>query len=387
MKIKICINSLEGGVANFMFNLRDALKETYEVSIILVNSEIFGFKKLFKNKTSPIINGTETYNYLKGGNTYKLFKKFLTKFENTDLVIANDWFELGAISNFSPNIKVIFILHGDYDYYYNLALLHQEHVSKFVCVSKRIETKLKDLLSERKRDIICINPLIPEISQNSSQSDMKILDVIFVGRLVKSKGFYLLPAIDKLLKDRGILINFHIAGSGYHELPSYIKEWINSSSNVHLLNHVNNTDLRANLPQYNIYLLPSYAEGFPVSLVEAMQAGLVPIVTDLASGIPELVLDSINGYVVRKGDVNAIVNKLVCLNNNKEVLRQMSYKALQHINDYYSADEIKNKFLNTISDVFNNTVELPTVRKIYRSRLDSPLIPDILVSTIRNFYK
>ena len=386
MKVVICINSLEGGVANFMLNIKNALKDVFDINLILIQSNEDCRKKSFKAENT---DGIDIFLYKKYGNTYKAFRNLNLLLNRADIILANDWFELGAVSNFACSYRTIFILHGDYDYYYNLARLHQDSIYKFVCVSEKIQRNLINILKDRSNDIVCINPIVPKLDEiYSSLTLNNTLKLVFVGRLVEDKGFYLLPTIDKMLQANSCKCEFYIFGSGYTNLPHEYKEWLTTSSNVYFLDYLNNKDLRYRLHQYDIFLLPSYAEGFPVSLVEAMQAGIVPIVTNLDSGVPELILDSFSGYLVNRGDALSISKIILELNSNRQLLEQMKINTLNYVTDNYSAVGNASDFKELLLKVASiNPTRQGKTKKVYRSRLDNPFVPNFIAGTIRKLYK
>ena len=68
--------------------------------------------------------------------------------DNKALVIAHDWLELGMMSNLGLQNPLILFLHGDYDYYYQLAQQHEPAIDQFICVAQNIETNLISLLPD-----------------------------------------------------------------------------------------------------------------------------------------------------------------------------------------------------------------------------------------------
>jgi glycosyltransferase involved in cell wall biosynthesis len=72
----------------------------------------------------------------------------------------------------------------------------------------------------------------------------------------------------------------------------------------------------------DIFILPSYAEGVPISMLEAMSYGIPVVVTDVG-GIPETVTDGQEGFIVRPGQIEAIAAALSRLVGEPELRRQM----------------------------------------------------------------
>jgi glycosyltransferase involved in cell wall biosynthesis len=79
---------------------------------------------------------------------------------------------------------------------------------------------------------------------------------------------------------------------------------------------------RAYLPRFDVFMLTSWSEGLPVSIVEAMLAEL-PVVTTDVGGVREAVLDGVTGFVVGRGDVTSLAASVDTLIGDEELRRQM----------------------------------------------------------------
>ena len=89
------------------------------------------------------------------------------------------------------------------------------------------------------------------------------------------------------------------------------------------------------LKSVDVSVLPSLKrEGLPRAMLEAMIAGVVPIVTN-AGGSPELVEQDVSGFVVEPGDPVAIREKILQLYNDREMLARMSAAAKQRVPDEF----------------------------------------------------
>jgi glycosyltransferase involved in cell wall biosynthesis len=128
--------------------------------------------------------------------------------------------------------------------------------------------------------------------------------VIFVGRLSKAKNlFNLIKAISRTN------LTLDIYGDGYlkNELKEYVKK-INAK--VLFKGVVANNKFPSILNKYEYFILPSYYEGMPKSLLEAMACGLVCIGTNVV-GINEVINDNINGYLINGTDSQDIERILI----------------------------------------------------------------------------
>lgn len=105
------------------------------------------------------------------------------------------------------------------------------------------------------------------------------------------------------------------------------------------------------LHKSDIFVLPSFSEGLPVALMEALAAG-VPVVTTTVAGISELVEDGVNGYLVPPGAVEPLVKRLMQLLENADLRERMG-----------QAGRIK------VEQEFNLAQEVPWLKKIMEAAL------------------
>jgi glycosyltransferase involved in cell wall biosynthesis len=86
-----------------------------------------------------------------------------------------------------------------------------------------------------------------------------------------------------------------------------------------------------------IFLLPSYGENMPYTLLEAMGAGL-PVVTTPVGAIPEMVDDGVNGFLIQPGDHDALADRIIQLMDDPQLRTAMSRCNLQSIRTHYFPD-------------------------------------------------
>jgi glycosyltransferase involved in cell wall biosynthesis len=137
--------------------------------------------------------------------------------------------------------------------------------------------------------------------------------VVCVGRLCEQKGQMLLLAAAREMVRRGHAIDLVLAGDGplRPELERLIAEYALGSS-VHITGWVGGEQVRSLLLQARALILPSFAEGLPVVLMEAMALAR-PVISTRIAGIPELVRDGQDGWLVPAGDCQALVEAWTAL--------------------------------------------------------------------------
>jgi len=146
-------------------------------------------------------------------------------------------------------------------------------------------------------------------------------NVLFLSRLVGRKGiFTFLSVIDKIVKSYDV--EFIFAGSG----GKGIVELINSHKNTRYLGYV-----PENIKPYiynlaDIFVLPSFYENFPISVLEAMASETAVVATNVG-GIPEMITSGYNGILVPPKDVDSLANALIMLIENDYLRKKMGRNA------------------------------------------------------------
>ncbi|EJG2003338.1 glycosyltransferase [Vibrio parahaemolyticus] len=148
----------------------------------------------------------------------------------------------------------------------------------------------------------------------------KKIRLLQVGRLTPKKA--ILDSINAVISVASLLpVEFNIIGEG--ELLSAAKELIkvnNAEAYIHLLGSKNQEEVQHYMQCSDILMLPSVTaedgdtESIPVCLMEATASGLLVLSTE-HSAIPELIEDSITGFLVPESNVKAIVDKLIHINS------------------------------------------------------------------------
>jgi glycosyltransferase involved in cell wall biosynthesis len=147
--------------------------------------------------------------------------------------------------------------------------------------------------------------------------------LLFVGRIAKVKGVaVLLEAMSKLSETHPVL-QLDIVGDGPDrpEMERNVAE-LGLSDRVTFLGYRSQAEVAELLETTDVFVLPSFAEGVPVTLMEAMGAA-VPVVTTQVGGITELVVDGETGFIVRPGDPDVLADRIARLVDDPELRRRM----------------------------------------------------------------
>jgi glycosyltransferase involved in cell wall biosynthesis len=162
------------------------------------------------------------------------------------------------------------------------------------------------------------------------------------GRLVELKGLeYLLHAANALRNEFPTL-RVEIAGTGPQraKLEQTVGQ-LGLGERVEFLGWVR--DLNSILPRWDVFVMPSLEEGFPVAALEAMAAGL-PVVATPVGGVPELIEDGKTGWLVPPGDAQALVSRLRLVLCDPEGRLTIGAAAQARVRDHFSLAQMTNAF-------------------------------------------
>lgn len=233
-----------------------------------------------------------------------------------------------AMTAFIFNKPILMHAHGAefQTTYSKLPLLAQLLFSKifrscdnFIVLSKNWEEYYTNNLGLKKQQVVVLpNPteLPIQIPNRVNTSSIKFG---FCGRIGSRKGtFDLIQAFAEMpqsFKERSELI---VAGDGDIEQAAKLAESLNIKNKVRFLGWIDSKTREKLLADINVFILPSYNEGLPMALLEAMGWGLPVIVTPVG-GIPELITSTENGLLVTPGDIQQLSDMMQSLIENQSL--------------------------------------------------------------------
>jgi colanic acid/amylovoran biosynthesis glycosyltransferase len=176
--------------------------------------------------------------------------------------------------------------------------------------------------------------------QNAASPSPITRNFVCVGRLCEQKGQLLLIDAARRLVERGEQFSLTLAGDG--ELRPDLERLIdkyNLRNNVRITGWLSSEQVRTELISARALVLPSFAEGLPVVIMEAM-AVKRPVISTFVAGIPELVKHGQNGWLVPAGDVDELADAMQeCLATPPEVLERMGAAGFQAVAAHHDVDK------------------------------------------------
>jgi glycosyltransferase involved in cell wall biosynthesis len=160
-----------------------------------------------------------------------------------------------------------------------------------------------------------------------------------VGRLSEQKGQLLLVEAASLLKREGRVFELVLVGDGpmRPEVEALIaKERLGNS--VRITGWASGDDVRREIEAARAFVLPSFAEGLPVVLMEALGRGR-PVISTYIAGIPELVQTDVNGWLVPAGSAPHVADAMrAALDATPERLSEMGKLGYERVREMHDAD-------------------------------------------------
>jgi len=121
------------------------------------------------------------------------------------------------------------------------------------------------------------------------------------------------------------------------------------ASHIRLLGIVSGACKESALAEADCLVLPSYAEGLPMAILEGMAYGL-PIIATRVGAIPEVITDGVEGFLVEPGDIESLADRLLRLSMDAELREQMGIAARRRVEADHSLDVMVEGLLTVYSE-------------------------------------
>jgi glycosyltransferase involved in cell wall biosynthesis len=161
--------------------------------------------------------------------------------------------------------------------------------------------------------------------------------VLFMGRVGERKGIFDLIRALPEVSARVPKMRLRVGGDG--DLVRLNQEIAtnNLEPHVEVLGWISGQDQLDAYESADVYCLPSYAEGLPISVLEAMASGL-PVVSTTADGIPDAVMHGETGLLFEAGDIGAMAEHLVTLLANPSLRDAMGTAGRERVEKVFDGE-------------------------------------------------
>lgn len=195
--------------------------------------------------------------------------------------------------------------------------------------------------------IVVINNYVTPPQKSEYLPQENRFNVLFLGVLGQRKGIYDLVSAWSEVVSKYPHAKLIIGGNGEIEQVKKLIIDLGLHDSIDLLGWVGGNDKLKLLADTDVFVLPSYNEGLPMSVLEAM-AWQRAVVTTKVGGIPELICNKVDGLLIDPGNVSALLESLLDLAGNPSLRISL-------------ADNARQKILMN----FSNEVVIPQIEKVY----------------------
>jgi len=209
----------------------------------------------------------------------------------------------------------------------------------FVCIGRFARSQMMKLSPADQWNKFEICPLGVDVANYNPAREHRRgepFTILCVGRLTPAKGQRILIESCAVLRDWGRDFRLVIVGAGPDEgsLRASVAQ-LRLEQQVVFTGALNQDAVRARYRDSDVFALPSFAEGIPVVLMEAMASGL-PCVTTRITGIPELIRDGIDGLLVTPSDSQELADTLAMLMDDLELRRELGEAGRARVGEEYN---------------------------------------------------
>lgn len=246
------------------------------------------------------------------------------------------------------------ICHTDHLRERNTIRPYIRHLDLMAAVSTKIlqEFRTNSELKEIPAKYLPLGVPMPPEDKVVKADSRRRLRILYIGRLEREqKRAHLFPEIFEQLKLSGIPFHWTFVGDGAEKtvLERVMKS--TSTQTISFLGKLDYAQVPEVLAKHDVYLLVSDYEGLPLSLLEAMGHGLTPVVSDLPSGIPDVVDDS-SGIRVPVNDIPSYARAIVQLHSNRDELAAKSAASRARVKKEFSVEAMADRWLSALPKEF-----------------------------------
>lgn len=183
--------------------------------------------------------------------------------------------------------------------------------------------------------------------------------VLFIGVICRRKGTLELARAASLLRERGITAwqLVVVGGKGptpEEEYAEIVAEFDRAGLSASLVGPEYGDQIKTRLAAADVFVLPSYLEGQPIAIIEAMASG-VPVVGTTIGAVPDLIRDGVEGRVVEPGDVTGLADALEQLIGDPDLRVRMSAAIRERAEQHHSLPRLAARLAEIYRDVLDRS--------------------------------
>lgn len=213
--------------------------------------------------------------------------------------------------------------------------------SKLLALSEEWKEKLSQIVPSQNIVILENHSILHEDALEGRLMRKSTNTVLFLGELGRRKGCYDIPAVVEKVVTLVPNVKFILCGAGSAEDESNIKKLFEEKgleTHVEFLGWVRDKEKDKVLRETDLFFLPSYNEGMPMSILDAMGYGM-PVVSTNVGGIPKLVHDGENGICCDAGDIETMAVGIAKILTNQKLRDSFAALSFKIAKEGYSLEK------------------------------------------------
>ncbi len=341
-----------GGISTYATEVVGCYSNEHEISVIICNDK----------QCEVDIPGVKTYHISPFDASFTSAKKLISiiEEEEPEIIINSNVDLLSLVLPYISNdIKVISICHSLGSLETETAGFNNEYADMIVALSGNAKNHILRRFKMSTDKITVIPNFVADLDGSSNLLARKkndtILNIVFTGGGTGTKSPDLIAKVLKKLLKTELDFKFWWIGGTLPPLHGFslfkdIRKLIPSDNRVVFTGFVPYTEAQRLTSEANVFLLPSRREGCPISLLEAMRAGAIPIVAEYKISNREIIRDGYNGFVINHRNVNRYVEVIIDMIKNNQEKGFLYDNSYSYFRDNLSYKVWENK-MNDLLDV------------------------------------
>ncbi len=264
---------------------------------------------------------------------------------HTPMLSDNNYIKIKSAYSLLTKISARFIS-------FPLELKHIKSSKIITTVSESVAQELKEYGLNSDEIYILSNGVDEKIFYpNKREFKNNKINILYAGRIDREKGVFDLIECAKSICNQRSDVSFIIAGYGrdINKMKQKIKK-IRLEEKFKFLGQIKKNQMIKLYQNSSLFILPSYHEGLPTVLLEAMSCGLPIIATDVR-GNRELISDGENGLLIPPNDPKKMAETIINLLEDEKLIERLGKNARKTIIENYTWDKVYNNFLKCYESV------------------------------------
>lgn len=224
-----------------------------------------------------------------------------------------------------------------------------EHCDCGILLSDSLKNRVEEHIGKTNKLKVVYNPC-PIITDNIHYE--KKDTILFSGTLYDGKGYKDLIRAFSMIAQNHPEWRVVLAGNGEVEQARTLAQSLGIEKQIEMLGWVSGDEKHRAFSEAKVLCLPSYAEGFPMAVLDAWAYG-IPVVTTPVGGVPDVAVDGVNMLLFNPGDIEKLAEKLEVIISDESLRRALSEESLKLAKGIFSLEKVTER----VEEIYNQMFE------------------------------